>query len=63
MKIISIDKIDLISQNLVQAASILQLPINDGQDLREGFQMSNKTIMDAIWCISTLVGNARNQVS
>lgn len=55
-KTISINQIDKINKNLIQAEAILHLlSINS----RSEIQINNKLVCDALWVISDLVANAR----
>ena len=59
---LSIDAIDVISTCIAKARSAVSLLSNDCQSLDEGFQTNQRDIMNAIWTVSDLLEQAKQEI-
>ncbi len=51
--------IDTLNTVLARARAVLVLLTAEGQDTKEGFNISHRILMDAIWCISGYIEQAQ----
>ena len=59
---LSIDAIDAVASCIAKAQGVISLISNDCQDLSEGFQTNQRDIMNAIWAVSDLLEQARQEI-
>lgn len=60
---LSIDTIDDINKLSEQAKSLIQIVLNDGHDLTQGFVSSHNIIISTLWAALDLVSQIDNHIS
>jgi hypothetical protein len=60
---LSIDTIDDINKLSEQAKSLIQIVLNDGHDLNQGFVSSHNIIISTLWAALDLVSQIDNHIS
>ena len=58
-----IDAVDEINTCLIQTKAVLALITTSGENLKEGFTVNHSQVVEALWCVTTLIEKAEEVVN